>query len=81
MVVERERGREMGVRRADSLPAVRAIDCEKAARWVKTNCERRMARARMEDMMIYRSFPALKKLVCVCGVVFAGFRVSKLVGG
>jgi hypothetical protein len=36
----------------DSLPAKRAIDCEKAARWTKTAGVRRVAKARMADMMV-----------------------------
>jgi hypothetical protein len=39
------------VRRADSLPELRAIDWWKAARCVKTKGVRRAARARIDDMM------------------------------
>jgi hypothetical protein len=39
------------VRRADSLPEERAIDCEKAARWVKAKGARRVAKARMADIV------------------------------
>jgi hypothetical protein len=62
------RGCGADVRRADSLPEVRAIDCENAARWVKAKGARRVAKARIADMLI-----SLKGL---CGglVVFAGFR-------
>jgi hypothetical protein len=40
------------VRRADSLPAERVIDCEKAARWVKAKGARRVAKARIADMLV-----------------------------
>jgi hypothetical protein len=40
------------VRSVDSLPAKRAIDCEKAARWTKTAGVRRVAKARMADMVV-----------------------------
>jgi hypothetical protein len=41
------------VRRADSLPTPRAIDWEKAARWIPTKGVRRAAMARMYDMMAF----------------------------
>ena len=40
------------VRRADSLPTGRAIDWEKAARWTRAKGARRVAKARMADMIV-----------------------------
>lgn len=66
-------GVRVDVRRVDSLPALRAIDCEKAARWVKTKGARRVAKARMADMMGLLRIG----LVGVCGD-FRGLGSSKL---
>jgi hypothetical protein len=53
VVVQSYAAARRDVRRADSLPEQRAIDWLKAARCVKTKGERRAARARMDDMMVF----------------------------
>lgn len=55
------------VRRVDSLPAVRAIDWEKAARWTKATGARRVAKARMADMASFVGGVYVEGVV-VCGV-------------
>ena len=55
------------VRRVDSLPAVRAIDWEKAARWTKAMGARRVAKARMADMASFVGGVYVEGVV-VCGV-------------
>ena len=62
-------GFDADVRRADSLPEERTIDCENAARRVKANGARRVAKARIADMLA-----SLKVVVVWRVVVFAGFR-------
>ena len=55
------------VRRADYLPTGRAIDWEKAARWTKAKGARRVAKARMADMMVVLEEGYVELRLVFCG--------------
>ena len=51
------------------MPTGRAIDCEKAARWTKAKGARRVAKARIADMMVVLKGYVELRLVFLRGFV------------